>query len=489
VIYRYWYQMGGGTQLSLNVSPPEYQSRTYTAYVAKDAPSPGPPTLEIRTESEVTVENLGWQGTITLTSNRTEVTAGSPSATLTATASRPLTSGYFLSVYDDLGSRLISKYWYEVPYTTRQVSLAVSPPLSQTRTYTAYIAKDVPTPGPPKTTVRATASLTFASGLLTSETMEGVDLTWLSGLATEEEIALALSAAPMATHAGGSSLSDQTLAYTAALAAGLTSAVALAQAASVGDVGASLLWWLADKLDDQEASLPATPSVAIPWPEPVVITNPLPRSSTPTFQDELTDTFLERGRTTARPIALVEAQVAAASCIALAAASISRQVLEPTIDGKHPCEALPIFLPGSTHPLATAHDWNAIKGWPAWISLNYSSESTRMGVLVRRDWWKNHPAYNALCPDTAGESCHEYPYFSSMQSGPHTVTGPPGAMLDMIITADNKGQGGLYGVFALHCLRKGVTPTQAEGRRFLVIPMYNEADPQLAPPTSRVCPW
>ena len=36
------------------------------------------------------------------------------------------------------------------------------------------------------------------------------------------------------------------------------------------------------------------------------------------------------------------------------------------------------------------------------------------------------------------------------------------------------------------CLRKGIP--DPEGRQFLVIPMYNQADPLKSPPTIWVCP-
>jgi hypothetical protein len=482
VISKYWYEMGGGTQLLQNVSPPEYHEKTYTAYVAKDAPSPGPPTLEIRTTSEVTVENLGWVGTITLASNRTQVDASNPTATLTATVSKLLTSGYTLSIYDDVGNRLIYKYFYEVPPTTRQVFHNVSPPLSQTRTYTAYIAKDSPTPGPPKTTVRAASSLTFASGLLTSETMEGVDLTLLSSLATDEEFALLLSAAPMATHAQGSSLSDQALVYNAERLAGSPIPKALVQAVLAGSVGGPLLWWLHDELDGMEAPPPAAPAEAMPIPAPPVITSPLPRSNPATFEDELTDTYLERAQAAARPISTVAAQTAARTCVALAAFSISRQALGPSIDGKHPCEALPIHLPGSTHPETTNADWHAITDTnPAWISLNYMKGADREASGLPRNWYVGDPR----CPTDPGKACHEYPYYATMQSGPPgPFGGPIGATLQNVTKADHKLHGPLYGGFTKVCLGKGLSNMSlANGKQFLVIPMNFPG----APPTLRIC--
>jgi hypothetical protein len=488
VISKYWYEMVGQTQLVQNVSPPEYQLKTYTAYVAKNASSPGPPTLEVRaTSEEVTVENLGWQGSITLSSNRTQVDAGNPTATLTATASLPLPAGYLLSIYDDLGNKLLSKYWYEVPYTTRQVLLNVNPPLSQTRTYSAYVARDAPSPGPPRDTVRATSSLSFASGLLTSETMEGVDLTWLSSLATDEEFALLLSAAPMATHVQGSSLSDQTLAFNAARAAGLPYPKPLIDAALAGGVGGALLWWLADELDGMEAAPPAAPAVPLPIPEPPVITAPQPRSGTPTYQDELVRIYLQRAVARGKQMSLVAAQAAAVTCLTLTAVSISHGALPEFIDGKHPCEALPISLPGSSAPQTTHADRVAITTRnKAWIKLTWKSKVDRLADFAAenlpRDWYRAEQICTTI-PDQ--QACHEYPYFTSGQSGPASLAGPPGAYLEVLGASDNSSGGSFYRHgFAGPCLLDGQPDTgQANGEAFLVIPL----DFPRAPPSFPIC--
>jgi hypothetical protein len=314
--------------------------------------------------------------------------------------------------------------------------------------------------------------------------MEGIDLAWLSGLGTEEEIGLALSAAPMATHAQGSSLSDQTLVFTAALTAGSTVAVALGLAANEHGVGASLLWWLANQLDGQDAQPPAVPVVALPAPSPPVITSPLPRSNPATFEDELTDIYLERAQATGRSLSLVEAQTAAATCLALATFSISHQVLDPLINGQHPCEALPVFLPGSTHPETTDHDWDAItEASPAWISLNYMKGADRQASGLARNWYQGDPR----CPVETGKSCDEYPFYASMQSGPPgPFGGLIGASLRNVTTADNKGQGSLYGAFVKSCVGKGLSDLSlANGTQFLVIPLNFSG----APPTTRTCPW
>lgn len=94
-----------------------------------------------------------WAGTLSLTADRTTVDANAPSALLTATLSNPLTSPYWVSIYDDTGGWIAQCY---VGSTSCQTS--VQPPTGGTRTYTAYVAQDLPRPGPPTNDVRATST-------------------------------------------------------------------------------------------------------------------------------------------------------------------------------------------------------------------------------------------------------------------------------------------------------------------------------------------
>src|SRR5262249_41629777 len=77
---------------------------------SKDTPSPGPPTVDIGSPQSVTIHNVGWNGTITVSADHTQTDANSPNATLSITLSKPVAGPYYLSVYDDLGTRIA--YWY-----------------------------------------------------------------------------------------------------------------------------------------------------------------------------------------------------------------------------------------------------------------------------------------------------------------------------------------------------------------------------------------
>jgi hypothetical protein len=210
-----------------------------------------------------------------------------------------------VAVYDELGNKKASKTWYE----GSELSLNVSPPLDQTRTYTAYVARDAPSPGPPRDTVRAVASLTFASGTLGDQTMEGVNLGLIPTVCTDEQIVLVRSSAPMATHTQGSTVSDQALIFQSGINAGLSKEKALMLAmAGLG----SMAWWLVDGCDGIETPPPPAPSVTLPPPTPPVIKTPRPRSNPPTFEDELTEIYLRRASSTGAAISTVAAQLAAA---------------------------------------------------------------------------------------------------------------------------------------------------------------------------------
>jgi hypothetical protein len=153
----------------------------------------------------------------------------------------------------------------------------VTPPLSQTRSHTAYVAQDAPATGRPRIDVRATASLTSTSGQLTGQAMQRIDLLWLEDLLENVDaaaIVLSICAAPAATHLQGGSVCDQGNAYMAAIAAGLPRARAIAKGVGVGAGAASILAFVAGR------ALPEAPPAPAPAPqEPVPPPLPKPTRS------------------------------------------------------------------------------------------------------------------------------------------------------------------------------------------------------------------
>jgi hypothetical protein len=89
----YWFDPLPGNQLSFQVSPPENETRTFTAYVVYSSNVPssgGPPPSPLSSSSSVSVQHIGWPGTVTLMTNKAQVDSFNSTATLTATLSRPL---------------------------------------------------------------------------------------------------------------------------------------------------------------------------------------------------------------------------------------------------------------------------------------------------------------------------------------------------------------------------------------------------------------
>jgi RHS repeat-associated protein len=160
VAYCYPGDCVGGVTLKADVAPDNNQTRLYTAYVARDLPSSGPPIDDVRATSlsAVTVENVGWTGSVGLVNSRAVVDANEPTAVLTATLSKKLAGPYWLSIYDDRGVR-VSQCHSSFPCADGGTSLTVSvtPDNNATRVYTAYVAQDVPGSGKPVTDVRSTS--------------------------------------------------------------------------------------------------------------------------------------------------------------------------------------------------------------------------------------------------------------------------------------------------------------------------------------------
>ncbi|MFN8185503.1 MAG: hypothetical protein U0R69_00340 [Gaiellales bacterium] len=490
------------TSFSFSVAPGNNLTRVYTAYVAQDAPTIGPPVNDVRATSETSVGNAGWLGTLELASDRDTVTAAQPSATLTITLDRPLAGPYVLTLYDSGGSRLVYKTVGSAG-TLTTFSASAAPLLGQSRTYTAYVAQDGSS-APPTSDIRALASITFTSGQRGAEVNQGIDLTWLeaqlAGL-TDAEIVLQICSIPGATYLQGSSVCDQGLAFSAARAAGLRVGPSLARAASVAAVGggaaaAALLWHLADLNDGVGTPAPPAPPAApgaVPAPAP--FTAPAVRGNPVSYQDSLAELYLERAASTG--LTLAAAQTAAARCVWMVneayAKATSTGAPDPFGGESRPCENRRILRPGSDNPATTQHDWEAIATRnPLWVQLTYVPRSERLSYLASfglTESWYNAPPPDPLTglvdtscalPTPIGQACHEFPYLASGQSGPAFVAGPPGAKLQFLNRIQNENAGRLYGAFVVSCITsKGL----GTGTPFLLIPMSFPG----APSTKRVC--
>jgi RHS repeat-associated protein len=162
-VYSCWYAQTCATagSRSFEASTPNSESRTYTAYVAQDAPTTGPPVSDVRGTSSVSVANLGWTGTLTLSVDRTDVDANSPTAQMTVTPSKPVVYPYHLTVYDDTGLKVYDCVWGQA--CPSGATFAVTPANNATRTYTAYVSLDRPSTGPPINDLRSPAAVTVGN--------------------------------------------------------------------------------------------------------------------------------------------------------------------------------------------------------------------------------------------------------------------------------------------------------------------------------------
>lgn len=435
------------TTFSVTVTPGNNQTHTYTAYVSQDAPSVGPPVTDVRSPSSVTINDAGWLGSVQLTSSVDAVTQSNPTATLTVTLDRPLAGPYVLTVYSDTGARVL--YTTSPAYTT--FSVTVTPVTDPTRTYTAYVSQDAPSPGPPSNDVRADASLTFSAGTLTARRIEGLDVASITSTESENDILLALSAWPLATHAEGSSLSDQALAYSGYLAAGFAAAYALEKVIGAEPAGSDLAAWIVGYFDPSE---PAPQPTVIPE-APTAVLPPADLNIPRTLEDVVTESILRRTRS--RAVSREEARTIARKRIR----EVALAGFAP-VDGKNPCQQLPIYVPGNSAPYTTAHDDSAIAANPAWARLNFVSGSERS---LGRGWYTSYEPCIPPYP-TDNVQCDEYPFYASAQSG-------PGASLQLLDSKDNLRAGGFYYAFSYtYCHLKGPTTSPDPlGDPFLVVPV------------------
>ncbi len=486
-----WYP--GQQATGLNVTPGNNQTRTYTAEVSQDVPSPGPPSVDVRSPQSVTISDQGWTGSLELTASPSTVTPSNPNALLTMTLSKPLAGPYILSLYDDQGNRIAD--WYPGQQAT---SVYVTPNRSSTVTYTAYVSQDVPSPGPPIVDVRDTASVTYTNGTNSDESMQDVDLGFLTGLfasESDEQIVLDFCASPEATHFEESTVCDEGLDYEAAIAAGEDREQAFKDAmkklgqATAGFIGSLIMSHMVQPSPPQ--AVPQTPPPPPPAPSdptpPEVIAGP-----TLSYNEWLAELYQDRAAEAGYQVSPAAAQTGARDCVKQATWAIQSGA-DIQDDA---CATLPIFFPGrnslsgsGTAP-TTQHDWDAITGSggvdhssPSWIQLNYVSANDRIASGLNRQWYNP-----SICQGTQGqEDCDEYPFFATAQSGPASFAGPPGASVRLLDFSDNRSQGSRYRWFAQRCtLVSGGTDKNtaaSEGTPFLVIPIPSPA----APITFGVC--
>lgn len=443
---------------TVSITPGTNATEDVTAYVALDDPIQGPPVEDVRSVASLSISNGGWLGSVSLGTS----TAGDGTVTVVPTLGRPLAGGYLLSIYDN--------GWRDAECRSdSNCTVTADPAAAGPQSFTAYVALDDPIQGPPVDDVRGFAGVTIDQGVQTASSIDGVDLdalaTKLGGM-SPDEIDAELVFFTAGTHLEESSVSDQQLAFDAALAAGkdVPTALKLAATAGGGIAGGVFLWFLSVHFAPP-ASPPAAPDPAVatlPLPPPDL--TPLGPSASPTYLDELTVDLALRNP----QLAPQQARTLAQLCIAQTQYAIANNAMPPQINGAYPCQSLPLYFPGSDNPDITQHDHDAIATNPAWAQLTYVSQTDRAASGLSRGWYAGRPEC-AGATTANGTDCDEYPFYSSAQSG-------PGASLKPLNLTQNRRAGNRYGNFAAACkLTSGGIGDQtsqiATGSSFLVIPM------------------
>jgi hypothetical protein len=464
----------------VNVTIPNNSNRSYSAYVAQDAPSTGPPVNDVRASAGIGVSNIGYRGAVSLTSAAPSVHSdGSVSVNLTADLTQTLVPPYELSIYDDTGTKLTCT---SASTATLQVSAAL-PAEGHQRTFTAFVAQDCPAGQLPNVDVRSSSGLTFSSTAVTDSSVSGVSMGPLIALVVPlgaDRIRELLLTAP-GTHTLGSSVSDQALTFDATINSGKSISVALQAAllAGGGAVAGALAVYLWVELHPQPPAPDPTTDPSPPGPPPAPDPTPRPMPLDPTYQDGLTARFLQRNP----QLTVQQARLAADYCTVIVQRAIAANEMPRQINGVSPCDALPIYLPGSDTPDVTAHISQSIFGTTthpgdlAWLQLNYVSQTDKVNSRVPRNWYVNA---EECVGKTSVLQCDEYPFFASAQGG-------PGANLQLLDGSENRRAGGMYGIFVRTCgLTSGGPIAQFQsqiGSPFLVLPMAFPGAPQ----TLRIC--
>ncbi|WP_407341987.1 RHS repeat-associated core domain-containing protein [Pengzhenrongella phosphoraccumulans] len=155
------------TTLTRRVFADTNVTRTFTAYVALDAPEGSVPSDDLRaTSNTVGTHNTGWSGTVLLSVDRTQVDVHDPFATLTATVSPKLDGPYWLSIYDEAGVLIAScqnDYYGLCGSAAMTLTRRVYADTNVTRTFTAYVAQDAPEGSLPTDDVRAISNTSSAT--------------------------------------------------------------------------------------------------------------------------------------------------------------------------------------------------------------------------------------------------------------------------------------------------------------------------------------
>jgi len=153
---------GGWTTPQITI--PNASATTFTAYVAQGCgTTTSPPTTDVRATKVLTVSNLGYTGSATISAAPVSTDANSRNTVLTTTLTKPAPAPYWVSTFGSDGVRyLCGQGPTQTSYSTPQITV----PNKATLTFTTYVALSCGTTTTPPGAadgIRATASANVTS--------------------------------------------------------------------------------------------------------------------------------------------------------------------------------------------------------------------------------------------------------------------------------------------------------------------------------------
>lgn len=466
---RVYANFGTTTSGSLTVAPPILTTRIYTAYMAQDAPLTGAPLLDVRATSTASVTNVGYSGTITLATNRTQLDAANTTATLTVSTSNAVGYGLSTAVYDESGAVV----WYSGFGTSGGSLRATVPVASTTRTFTAYVIQGrAPTTGPAPNPVLATSNSVHVTNIPAADNLLGLSIPVIETAVASRyaggstEMCLVAGEVYPAHTTDSSEPDIVPICMAGGIRGMLQYLVPILGAADT----VSVLWHLAYGGDPAINTASGVSGSTI---EPPAALN---RKQDAVMAAELSDAL--NMRLTTVGTGPVESRRPDRTSIE----KIARTCLEQTRLGgatAHDCYTKTVLVPGKDAGAAAENDRDAIASGRPW-QVHYVSD---VNQGLSRGWYRNKPGCLASELPGATYECDEYPFYSTNEAGPANALNIIGARIQWVEHTQNAAEGQAVNWMPRHCFfTSGSAPNGPLGTHYLVVPL-----PDLVPITTYFC--
>jgi hypothetical protein len=448
---------------------PIHGSHTYTAYLASSAPSNNPPTSPSAVSGSVTVTNIGWVGSVTLTATSGSGVQAQASASLDGYP-------YLVSIYDQTGHMVQA---CSVSSCAGGGSLAPG----DVRFYRAFVAQGAPLDSPPGNDVEAVSDVVVVSSVPADQL---VDTTTVAALIAQVEAAypapgeacLVWGSAIIGNAQYKASATDATLECNAL---GLKAAlVKLIETAGVPALAALLdaafkTPTAAPTETTPDPTNPYAPSPRAPWGQPG-----------PTSLTDLTQVVVNMyqlstiGPSTQPAPSASQLTTTAQECIQRVQAGFPGG----PIAAADKCSKSRLLVVGGAAGLgkeAAEHNATVLAVAPQLVQLEHVTTAEKEATVYRY-WYKSEPYWSACDGlDTTTQQCDEYPLFATAEGGPDAYNAYGPVVLRAINLYDNAREGTVYGAM-VGTSACGFTRPGSD-QHFLAVPL-----PSVDVPTFFVCP-